>query len=77
MTLGLKLTLLSKGKSRKRVELIELLIKSSTFVFDFVFVSNQGATTQFTYKNQLKTNKKKHQRKKEATDTVPTQEEQW
>ena len=45
MTLGLKLTLLSKGKSRKRVELIELLIKSSSFVFDFVFVSNQGATT--------------------------------
>lgn len=33
MTLGLKLTLLSKGKSRERVELIELLIKSNTFVF--------------------------------------------
>ena len=44
MTLGLKLTLLSKGKSRERVELIELLIKSSTFVFDFDFVLNQGAS---------------------------------
>lgn len=44
MTLGLKLTSLSKGKSRERVELIELLIKSSTFVFNFVFVLNQGAS---------------------------------